>query len=217
MIAGSSDDIDAKKADITLKFEDKIPVRMIPKDGASFDFQGEPASYTPNPFMMVMEKGQLLRAKPAATPAQKRAGAQKAGGAIENVCSTEKAAREGCLFILGPGVGRVVSVLSPRSGLWRKPVSQPRLRRGLHVLRRFAASWNAQRTIFFSMVTGRVLRGGRLTPSRSWRTSILSSVMVRLRVLRCMPSSRAARHWLPLFSCSTVRMKRFLNSRTPSE
>jgi len=65
-IAGSSDDIDAKKADITLKFEDKVPVRLIPKDGASFDFQGEPASYTPNPFMMVMEKGQLLRAKPAA-------------------------------------------------------------------------------------------------------------------------------------------------------
>ena len=72
MIAGSSDDIDAKKADITLKFEDKVPVRMIPKDGASFDFQGEPASYTPNPFMMVMEKGQLLRAK-AAPPAKKPA------------------------------------------------------------------------------------------------------------------------------------------------
>ena len=67
MIAGSSDDIDAKKADITLKFEDKVPVRLIPKDGASFDFQGEPASYTPNPFMMVMEKGQLLRAKAAPT------------------------------------------------------------------------------------------------------------------------------------------------------
>jgi len=72
MIAGSSDDIEAKKADITLKFEDKVPVKMIPKDGASFDFQGEPASYTPNPFMMVMEKGQLLRAKPATTaPAKK--------------------------------------------------------------------------------------------------------------------------------------------------
>jgi hypothetical protein len=70
MIAGSSDDIDAKKADITLKFEEKVPVRLIPKDGASFDFQGEPASYTPNPFMMVMEKGQLLRAK-SATPAKK--------------------------------------------------------------------------------------------------------------------------------------------------
>ncbi len=74
MIAGSSDDIDAKKADITLKFEDKVPARLIPKDGASFDFQGEPASYTPNPFVMVMEKGQLLRAKPAA-PAHKPAAA----------------------------------------------------------------------------------------------------------------------------------------------
>ena len=71
MIAGSSDDIDAKKADITLKFEEKIPLRMIPKDGASFDFQGEPASYTPNPFMMVLEKGQLLKAK-AAPPATKK-------------------------------------------------------------------------------------------------------------------------------------------------
>jgi len=70
-IAGSSDDIDAKKADITLKFEDKVPVRLIPKDGSSFDFQGEPASYTPNPFMMVMEKGQLLKAKAAAPAAKK--------------------------------------------------------------------------------------------------------------------------------------------------
>ena len=68
-IAGSSDDIDAKKADITLQFEEKVPVKLIPKDGASFDFQGEPASYTPNPFMIVLEKGQLLRAKPA-TPAK---------------------------------------------------------------------------------------------------------------------------------------------------
>ena len=67
MIAGSEDDIVAKKPDITLKFEEKVPVKMIPKDGASFDFQGEPAAYTPNPFMMTMEKGTLLRAKPAAT------------------------------------------------------------------------------------------------------------------------------------------------------
>jgi tetratricopeptide (TPR) repeat protein len=67
-IAGSSDDIELKKADISLKFEEKVPVRMIPKDGASFDFQGEPASYTPNPFMMTMEKGQLLRAKAAPAP-----------------------------------------------------------------------------------------------------------------------------------------------------
>jgi len=70
-IAGSSDDIDAKKADITLKFEDKVPVRLIPKDAASLDFQGEPASYTPSPFMMVMEKGQLLKAKAAPTTTKK--------------------------------------------------------------------------------------------------------------------------------------------------
>ena len=60
-----------EEADITLKFEDKVPVRLIPKDGASFDFQGEPASYTPNPFMMVMEKGQLLKAKAAPTTTKK--------------------------------------------------------------------------------------------------------------------------------------------------
>jgi tetratricopeptide (TPR) repeat protein len=77
MIAGSSDDIDAKKADITLKFEDKVPAKLIPKDGASFDFQGEPASYTPNPFMMTMEKGRLVNTKPAA-PAHKPAAAHKA-------------------------------------------------------------------------------------------------------------------------------------------
>jgi len=79
MIAGSSDDIDAKKADITLKFEEKVPAKLIPKDGASFDFQGEPASYTPSPFMMVMEKGQLLRAKAAPTPAHKPVHRKPAG------------------------------------------------------------------------------------------------------------------------------------------
>ncbi|HTW59644.1 MAG TPA: hypothetical protein VMD99_16065 [Terriglobales bacterium] len=65
LIAGSSDDIDAKKADITLKFDEKVPAKLIPKDGASFDFQGEPSSYTPNPFMMTMDKGRLVNTKPA--------------------------------------------------------------------------------------------------------------------------------------------------------
>ena len=69
-IAGSSDDIDAKKPDITLTFEDKVPLKLIPKDGASLDFQGEPASYTTSPFMMTMEKGKLLKAA-TPTPAKK--------------------------------------------------------------------------------------------------------------------------------------------------
>jgi hypothetical protein len=70
LIAGSSDDIEAKKADITLTFEEKVPLRLIPKDGASLDFQGEPASYTASPFMMTMEKGKLLKAA-APAPAKK--------------------------------------------------------------------------------------------------------------------------------------------------
>ena len=69
-IAGSSDDIDAKKADITLTFPEKVPVRLIPKDGATLDFQGEPASYTSNPFMMTMENGKLLKAA-APAPAKR--------------------------------------------------------------------------------------------------------------------------------------------------
>jgi len=70
LIAGSLDDIDAKKADITLTFDDKIPAKLIPKAGASLDFQGNPASYTPNPFMMTMEKGMLPKPK-AAPPTHK--------------------------------------------------------------------------------------------------------------------------------------------------
>jgi hypothetical protein len=72
-IAGSEDDIEAKKADITLTFEDKVPLKLIPKVGASLDFQGEPASYTTNPFMMTMEKGRLLKAAAPARTAHKPA------------------------------------------------------------------------------------------------------------------------------------------------
>jgi tetratricopeptide (TPR) repeat protein len=70
LIAGSLDDIADKKADITLTFDDKIPAKLIPKAGASLDFQGNPTSYTPNPFMMTMEKGMLPKPK-VAPPAHK--------------------------------------------------------------------------------------------------------------------------------------------------
>jgi tetratricopeptide (TPR) repeat protein len=78
-IAGSSDDIDAKRADIMLSFPAAIPARMIPKEGATLDFEGTPVSYTPSPFVMTMEKGALLtkKAPPPArkSPARKRPGA----------------------------------------------------------------------------------------------------------------------------------------------
>ena len=78
MIAGSADDIDAKKADITQSFEERVGKALTPKDGATFDFIGTPSSYTPNPFMMVMDKGQIVKAKPAAAPTHKAPTTHKA-------------------------------------------------------------------------------------------------------------------------------------------
>ena len=43
---------------------------MVPKEGDKINFEGTPTSYTPKPFVMVMEKGALLtKAAPAAKKA----------------------------------------------------------------------------------------------------------------------------------------------------
>jgi len=66
-IAASSDDIDAKKVDITLTMAGPVPAKLMPAEGGTLDFQGTPTSYTASPFMMNMENGTLLtKAKPAA-------------------------------------------------------------------------------------------------------------------------------------------------------
>jgi len=68
-IAGSVDDIDQKRSDIDLEMSGAIPARLMPKEGASLDFEGTPVSYTPSPFVMVMTKGALLtKASPKTTP-----------------------------------------------------------------------------------------------------------------------------------------------------
>ncbi len=67
MIAGSYDDIQASKADIELTMANPIPTRQVPKDGATVDFQGNPTTYDPNPFMIHMDKGVLLNL-PTETP-----------------------------------------------------------------------------------------------------------------------------------------------------
>jgi tetratricopeptide (TPR) repeat protein len=59
-LAGSDDDIEAKKADITLTMAKPIPTRLIPQAGSMMAFQGTLASYTPTPFMMTMTDGILL-------------------------------------------------------------------------------------------------------------------------------------------------------------
>ena len=60
MLAGSADDIDDKKADITLTMAKPIPAKLIPAVGSLMQFQGTVSSYAPNPFMMTMTDGVLL-------------------------------------------------------------------------------------------------------------------------------------------------------------
>jgi len=69
-LAASVDDIDQKRADIELAFPGAIPARSLPKVGDKINFEGTPVSYTPSPFVMVMEKGALLT-KGAPAPVKK--------------------------------------------------------------------------------------------------------------------------------------------------
>jgi hypothetical protein len=69
-IAASEDDIEQKRPDITLTMTGPIPPRLMPKPGDTLDFEGTPDSYTPTPFMMVMQQGKLLK-KAGTAPAKK--------------------------------------------------------------------------------------------------------------------------------------------------
>jgi len=74
-LAGSSDDIDAKRADIDLTMGAAIPARLMPKEGADFQFEGTPVSYEPKPFVMTMKDGAILTAK--APPGAKKPAVRK--------------------------------------------------------------------------------------------------------------------------------------------
>jgi hypothetical protein len=74
-IAGSEDDIEASRADITLTMSGPIPAARLPKLGDTFDFEGTPASYNATPFMMMMSDGKLLKKAgeaPAKRPVHRR-------------------------------------------------------------------------------------------------------------------------------------------------
>src|SRR5450755_2881774 len=60
MLAGSEDDIEAKRADIDLTMSAAIPVKQMPKEDTDFQFQGTPVSYVAKPFVMTMDDGALL-------------------------------------------------------------------------------------------------------------------------------------------------------------
>jgi hypothetical protein len=70
-LAASVDDIEKKVADVELTMKTTIPPRLMPKEGAETQVAGTPVSYTPKPFMMVMEEGGFLRAAAPAAPAKK--------------------------------------------------------------------------------------------------------------------------------------------------
>ena len=73
-LAGSSDDIDAKRADIDLTMTAAIPAKSMPKEDTDFQFQGTPVSYVAKPFLMTMNEGALLvkSAPKAAKPAVRK-------------------------------------------------------------------------------------------------------------------------------------------------
>jgi tetratricopeptide (TPR) repeat protein len=76
-LAGSSDDIDAKKADIDLTMSAAIPAKDMPKEDTDFQFQGTPVSYVPKPFVMTMNDGALLvAAKPKPSAVHRKPKAQ---------------------------------------------------------------------------------------------------------------------------------------------
>src|ERR1039458_4010247 len=76
-LAGSSDDIDAKKADIDLTMSAAIPAKDMPKEDTDFQFQGTPVSYAPKPFVMTMNDGALLvAAKPKPSAVHRKPKAQ---------------------------------------------------------------------------------------------------------------------------------------------
>jgi hypothetical protein len=70
-LAGSSDDIDAKRADIDLTMSAAIPARQMPKADTDFQFEGTPISYVPKPFVMTMNDGALIVKSAPKTPAKK--------------------------------------------------------------------------------------------------------------------------------------------------
>jgi len=49
-LAGSSDDVEAKRADIDLTMTAAIPAKQMPKEDTDFQFEGTPVSYVAKPF-----------------------------------------------------------------------------------------------------------------------------------------------------------------------
>ncbi len=82
-LAGSVDDIEAKKPDLTLILREPLAAARIPKAGTEVTIQGAPSEYsaTPESFNMVFTEGEVLKGLAEATPAPAPARKPSAGGA----------------------------------------------------------------------------------------------------------------------------------------
>lgn len=63
-LAGSEDDIQAKKPDIELTLTTPLLASRVPKPGTQVTFQGVPTSYDANPFLIHMANGSLEQSAP---------------------------------------------------------------------------------------------------------------------------------------------------------
>jgi tetratricopeptide (TPR) repeat protein len=69
-IALTQDAIDAKKAEVHVTMEE--PFKKVPAPGSTLQFQGNPASYTSEPFLITMDKGIDLTPAPTKKPAARK-------------------------------------------------------------------------------------------------------------------------------------------------
>jgi hypothetical protein len=80
-LAGSEDDIQAKKPDITLTLKEPLTAARVPKAGTQLVIQGVPSDYNAggDTFNLTFTDGQVLKGLPEAAAAKKPAvGAHKA-------------------------------------------------------------------------------------------------------------------------------------------
>jgi tetratricopeptide (TPR) repeat protein len=71
-LAGSSDDVDAKRADIDLTMSAALTPKQMPKEDTDFPFEGTPVSYVAKPFLMTMTDGALVVKSAPKPPVHKK-------------------------------------------------------------------------------------------------------------------------------------------------
>ena len=120
-LAASVDDIQKKVADIELTMNAAIPAKLLPKEGAELTVEGTPVSYTPKPFMMVMEKGSLLTKAPPAGATE--ATGTKEARAIEAGHKQDKKAAIVAAFLFVSWLFRKNQSLACRFALYRQRAS----------------------------------------------------------------------------------------------